>query len=70
MKHIVVVGGGAGGLGLVAKLFYLSLYRMHQIALHGYIRTGCLMLAGRVQKVMRGMIKLHQVTVIVGSGFL
>jgi NADH dehydrogenase len=45
--------------GALAKLFYLSLYRMHQIALHGYMRTGFLVLAGRVQKVMRGMIKLH-----------
>ena len=45
--------------GAMAKLFYLSLYRMHQIALHGYLRTGFFMLAGRIHKTVRGMIKLH-----------
>jgi NADH dehydrogenase len=45
--------------GLLARLAYLSLYRMHQIALHGYLRTGYFMWAGRIHRTVRRMIKLH-----------
>ncbi|MCB1699994.1 MAG: NAD(P)/FAD-dependent oxidoreductase [Pseudomonadales bacterium] len=45
--------------GLLARLAYLSLYRMHQIALHGYLRTVYFMWAGRIHRTVRRMIKLH-----------
>jgi len=51
-KELFIEGG-------IAKLFYLSLYRMHQIALHGYLRTVFFMGAGRIHKTVRRMIKLH-----------
>ncbi|RXX18470.1 FAD-dependent oxidoreductase, partial [Streptococcus oralis] len=30
--------------GRIARMVYISLYRMHQIALHGYCKTGLMML--------------------------
>jgi len=45
--------------GLLARMAYLSLYRMHQIALHGYLRTVYFMWAGRIHHTVRRMIKLH-----------
>ena len=34
--------------GRIARFVYISLYRMHQIALHGYCKTGLMMLVGHV----------------------
>ncbi|PAP18513.1 hypothetical protein CJZ30_27450, partial [Salmonella enterica subsp. enterica serovar Enteritidis] len=34
--------------GRIARFVYISLYRMHQIALHGYFNTGLLMLVGSI----------------------
>ncbi|MGB5855193.1 MAG: NAD(P)/FAD-dependent oxidoreductase [Oceanisphaera sp.] len=45
--------------GLVARTVYVSLYRMHQVALHGYIRTGLMMLVGRINRLLRPRLKLH-----------
>jgi NADH dehydrogenase len=45
--------------GAIARMFYLSLYRMHQSALHGHIRTVFFVMAGRVHRTVRRMIKLH-----------
>jgi NADH dehydrogenase len=45
--------------GALAKIFYLSLYRMHQSALHGYLRTAFFVWAGSIHKTVRRMIKLH-----------
>jgi len=45
--------------GRIARLVYLSLYRMHQVALHGYFRTGLMMLSGSINKVIRPKLKLH-----------
>ncbi|OSN01661.1 NADH dehydrogenase [Lonsdalea populi] len=45
--------------GRIARFVYISLYRMHQIALHGYIRTGLMMLVGRINRVIRPRLKLH-----------
>ncbi len=38
---------------------YISLYRMHQIALHGYLKTGLMMLVGSINRVIRPKLKLH-----------
>ncbi len=45
--------------GRLARVIYVSLYRMHQIALHGYIRTGLTMLVGRMNRFLRPRLKLH-----------
>ncbi|MCC8420362.1 NAD(P)/FAD-dependent oxidoreductase [Photorhabdus thracensis] len=45
--------------GRVARAVYISLYRMHQVALHGYIKTGLMMLVGGINRVIRPRLKLH-----------
>ncbi|GAA3532392.1 NAD(P)/FAD-dependent oxidoreductase [Zobellella aerophila] len=45
--------------GRVARTVYISLYRMHQVALHGYVRTGLMMLVGRINRMLRPKLKLH-----------
>lgn len=45
--------------GKVAKLFYLSLYRMHQVALHGVVRTAVIWLMDRISRAMQPRLKLH-----------
>ncbi|SIN83306.1 NAD(P)/FAD-dependent oxidoreductase [Salinivibrio sp. ES.052] len=45
--------------GRIARMVYISLYRMHQIALHGYVKTGLMMLVGRINRVLRPSLKLH-----------
>jgi len=45
--------------GRLARLVYISLYRMHQVALHGYLRTGLISLVERINRVLRPRLKLH-----------
>jgi len=45
--------------GRLARLVYVSLYRLHQIALHGYMHTILLSLVGHINKVIRPRLKLH-----------
>ena len=45
--------------GRMARVMYISLYRMHQIALHGYFKTGLMMVVGRINRVIRPHLKLH-----------
>ena len=45
--------------GKVARMFYLSLYRMHQVALHGMFRTGIIWLMDRISRAMHPRLKLH-----------
>ncbi len=45
--------------GWLARLFYLSLYRMHQLAIHGWWATSLIMLNDRLYKATRADIKLH-----------
>jgi len=45
--------------GRIARMVYISLYRMHQIALHGYVKTGLMMLVGSLNRVLRPTLKLH-----------
>ncbi len=45
--------------GRMARIVYVSLYRMHQIALHGAFKTGLMMLVGRINRVLRPNLKLH-----------
>ncbi len=45
--------------GLLARFVYLSLYKMHQVALHGYIRTGLTTIANILTRRNRPRMKLH-----------
>ncbi|WP_279145618.1 NAD(P)/FAD-dependent oxidoreductase [Photobacterium carnosum] len=45
--------------GRIARMVYISLYRMHQMALHGMFKTGLIMLVGRINRVLRPNLKLH-----------
>lgn len=45
--------------GRLARLVYVSLYRMHQVAIYGFIKTGLVMLAGRINRWLRPRLKLH-----------
>ncbi|WP_348761943.1 NAD(P)/FAD-dependent oxidoreductase [uncultured Salinisphaera sp.] len=58
-----LMGGGAGrGLlveGRLAKLFYVSLYRMHQRAIHGLVKTTLKAVVDGINSVLRPRLKLH-----------
>ncbi|NRA62334.1 MAG: NAD(P)/FAD-dependent oxidoreductase [Psychrobium sp.] len=45
--------------GKIARLMYISLYRMHQQAIHGLFKTIGLWLAEKIMKVVRPRMKLH-----------
>ena len=45
--------------GWLARMFYISLYRMHQVALYGFFRTGLLMLSDRIGRSTEPRLKLH-----------
>ena len=45
--------------GRLARLVYVSLYRLRQVALHGYWHTLLLTLVGHINKVIRPRLKLH-----------
>ncbi|WP_025819444.1 NAD(P)/FAD-dependent oxidoreductase [Shewanella marina] len=45
--------------GKIARLMYISLYRMHQMAIHGLAKTGALFIAEKLLRVVRPKMKLH-----------
>jgi NADH dehydrogenase len=45
--------------GFIARVVYLSLYKMHQIAIHGYYRTALLTFSNLFRKSAYTKIKLH-----------
>ncbi|WP_341664549.1 NAD(P)/FAD-dependent oxidoreductase [Vibrio sp.] len=45
--------------GRIARVVYISLYRLHQMALHGVIKTALIILMGRINRVLRPNLKLH-----------
>lgn len=54
-----LVGGRMAVEGRLARLMYVSLYRMHLMAIHGWL-TGLFMVAvGHVNQVIRPKLKLH-----------
>ena len=66
LSHHTAVGNLMGRLmgsvkveGWLARMFYISLYRMHQVALYGFIRTGMLMLGDRIGRATQPRLKLH-----------
>lgn len=45
--------------GWIARMVYLSLYRMHQAAVHGKFSTILIMIGDRIYKATRAEVKLH-----------
>lgn len=45
--------------GFIARVVYLSLYKMHQVAIHGYFRTAMLTLSNLFRRSVHATIKLH-----------
>ncbi|WP_355661326.1 NAD(P)/FAD-dependent oxidoreductase [Halomonas salifodinae] len=45
--------------GRLAKMFYASLYRMHQFAIHGAIKTGMTVVVDGLNRFLRPKMKLH-----------
>ncbi|MGL4315534.1 MAG: NAD(P)/FAD-dependent oxidoreductase [Pseudomonas sp.] len=66
LSHFSAVGNLMGNLmgsvkleGWLARMFYISLYRMHQMALYGTFRTLLLMLSDRIGRSTEPRLKLH-----------
>ncbi len=66
LSHYSAVGNLMGNLmgsvkveGWLARMFYISLYRMHQVALCGLFRTALLMLSDRIGRRTEPRLKLH-----------
>ncbi|MBS4052033.1 MAG: FAD-dependent oxidoreductase, partial [Methylomonas sp.] len=45
--------------GFIAYVVYLSLYKMHQVAIHGYFRTAMLTLSNLFRRSTHAKIKMH-----------
>ena len=45
--------------GTLAKLLYVSLFQMHRVALHGWLRAGALFVADRLRGTTLPPVKLH-----------
>lgn len=54
-----LVGGRMAIEGRLARVVYLSLYRMHLVAIHGWRRGLALIAIGHVNQVVRPRLKLH-----------
>lgn len=67
LSHFSTVGSLMGNLiggrmaieGRLARFVYVSLYRMHLIAIHGWLKGVALILVGRVNRIVRPKLKLH-----------
>jgi NADH dehydrogenase len=53
------IGGRMAIEGRLARFVYVSLYRMHLIAIHGWIKGLALILIGHVNRIIRPRLKLH-----------
>ncbi|MCP5144057.1 MAG: NAD(P)/FAD-dependent oxidoreductase [Gammaproteobacteria bacterium] len=54
-----LIGGRMAIEGRLARLVYVSLYSMHLLAIHGWLRGLVLIIVARVNKVIRPRLKLH-----------
>lgn len=54
-----LVGGRMAIEGRLARLVYTSLYRMHLIGIHGWLRGAVLILVGHANAIVRPRLKLH-----------
>lgn len=54
-----LIGGRMAVEGRLARFVYTSLYRMHLIAIHGWLKGWAMILLGRVNRIIRPRLKLH-----------
>ena len=54
-----LVGGSMAVEGRLARFIYTSLYSMHLLAIHGWLKGLSLMAIGRVNRIVRPRLKLH-----------
>jgi NADH dehydrogenase len=54
-----LVGGRMAIEGRLARMVYISLYRMHLIAIHGWLKGVAMIAVGHVNQVVRPRLKLH-----------
>jgi NADH dehydrogenase len=54
-----LVGGRMAVEGRLARFVYMSLYRMHLLAIHGWFKGWALILVGHVSRILRPRLKLH-----------
>ncbi|MDT8279406.1 MAG: NAD(P)/FAD-dependent oxidoreductase [Erythrobacter sp.] len=54
-----LIGGSMAIEGRLARFIYTSLYRMHLIGIHGWVKATFLMMIGRVNRIVRPKLKLH-----------
>ena len=54
-----LIGGRMAIEGRLARFVYVSLYRMHLIAIHGWLKGLALILVGHVNHIIRPRLKLH-----------
>jgi NADH dehydrogenase len=45
--------------GFIARIVYISLYRMHLIAIHGWVQTTLIVFQARIQKLIKPKLKMH-----------
>ena len=54
-----LVGGRMAIEGRLARMVYISLYRMHLLAIHGWLKGIAMIAVGHVNQVVRPRLKLH-----------
>ncbi|MEQ5786999.1 NAD(P)/FAD-dependent oxidoreductase [Erythrobacter sp. NFXS35] len=54
-----LIGGSMAIEGRLARFIYTSLYRLHLIGIHGWVKATFLILIGRVNRIVRPKLKLH-----------
>ena len=54
-----LVGGRLAIEGRLARMVYLSLYRLHLVGIHGWLKGLTLIVIGHVNQVVRPRLKLH-----------
>ena len=54
-----LVGGAMAVEGRLARLAYTSLYRLHLLAIHGWLRGAVMILVGQINMIIRPRMKMH-----------
>jgi len=54
-----LLGGSLLVQGLIARWMYVSLYKLHQVAIHGYFRVALDTLSRLVRHRLEPRVKLH-----------
>ena len=54
-----LIGGRMAVEGRLARLAYLSLYRMHLLAIHGWLRGTGTIIVNQINQIVRPKLKVH-----------